>query len=66
MAPVNNRMLDWQYMARFFHCGRNKALKILHQVPGLIYVGSVPMVSMESFQKFLDECNGEIKVEWTR
>ena len=54
----------WRHIAREFCCGRNKAMKILHMQPGRIYVGRTPMVSKENFERWLEECDGEIRVEW--
>lgn len=54
----------WRHIAAEFGCGRNKALKILHMQPKLIYIGRTPMVAIADFQQWLEECNYEVRVQW--
>lgn len=56
--------VGWIYIKNIFGCGRNKAMKILHMQPKLIYVGRTPMVAKADFHEWLEECGNEIKVQW--
>lgn len=56
--------LAWRQIANRLHCGRNKAMKILHMQPKLIYVGRTPLVAEDDFNRWLEECRGEVRVEW--
>lgn len=55
-------LLDWRDIAKLCHCGRNKALKIVH-ILNPVYIGRTPLVPVENYQKYLQE-HGEIKVDW--
>lgn len=58
------KFMTWNDIADVLGCGRNKALKILHMQPGLIYVGRTPMVSAADFRQWLSS-TPQIKVDWS-
>lgn len=55
--------LSWQQVAQLFSCGRNKALRIIHQC-GCIYVGRTPLLPIENLKRHLAANDGEIKIDW--
>lgn len=69
MAPGRRELtmrspnLTWREVADYFHCGRNKALRIVHQC-GCIYCGRTPLLPIENLRKHLEANNGDIRIDW--
>lgn len=59
---IQSNLLTWQDIAKLCHCGRNKALKIVHAL-NPIYIGRTPLVPVENYRDHILR-HGEIKVEW--
>lgn len=57
-----SKLLTWRDIAKQFKCGRNKALKILHEV-GCVKVGRTPYITEDSLLRYIAE-HGEIRINW--
>lgn len=56
--------LSWSDFAEMFHCGRSKALLLMHQV-GVVYIGRAVFVRAEDLEDYLRK-HGSITITWPK
>lgn len=54
--------MRWEDIAGVCHCGRSKALLIIHRI-GPVYIGRTPFVRTEDFAAYIAE-HGGVALEW--
>lgn len=61
---IDQPFLDWQNVAEIFHCGKSKAMLIMHSI-GVVYIGSKAYIRSDDLKGHLAE-HGEISITWPR
>lgn len=61
---LDRPFLGWGDIANIFHCGKSKAMLIMHSI-GVIYIGSKAYIRSDDLKDHLAEY-GEISITWPR